>query len=106
MFLVTSLERMDVFAADDLGIARGCSKYLDCRPEILKELMSKRVQGKTKRSKIVHKKKNWKIYDEDIVEKCGEMFAPYRSIFMFILWRLSSTNIDALAKREKDFVAK
>ena len=106
MFLVTSLERMDVFAPDDLGVARGCSRYLDSRPEVLKDLMSKRGDDKGKRSKITHKKKNWKIYDEDIVEKCGERFAPYQTIFMFVLWRLSSTDVDAMAKREKEFVKK
>ncbi|SCU83628.1 LAME_0C05908g1_1 [Lachancea meyersii CBS 8951] len=102
MFLVTSMERMDIFAADDLGVARGCSKYLDSHPEILKDLMSKRGPI-IKRSKIKHVKKNWKIYDEDIVEQCGELFAPYRTIFMFLMWRLSQTNVEVMAKRENDF---
>ncbi|SCW04333.1 LAFE_0H11232g1_1 [Lachancea fermentati] len=96
MFLVTSLERMNVFAPEDLGVARGCSRYLDSRPDVLKELLNKRVA--IKRSKIKHKKSNWKIYDEDIVDKCGQLFAPYRTVFMFILWRLSSTDVDAMAK--------
>ncbi|AAS53382.1 AFR011Wp [Eremothecium gossypii ATCC 10895] len=94
MFLVTSLHRQDVFAADDLGIARGCSRYLTARPEVLKKLMVSRTT--VKRSKIKHKNSNWRIYDEDIVESCGQLFKPHRTLFMFILWRLSSTNIDAL----------
>ncbi|SCU99828.1 LANO_0F03884g1_1 [Lachancea nothofagi CBS 11611] len=105
MFLVTSMERMDIFAADDLGVARGCSKYLDSHPEILKDIMSKRGPL-IKRSKIKHVKKNWKIYDEDIVEKCGELFTPYRSIFMFLMWRLSETNVEVMEKREDEFVEK
>ncbi|SCU81540.1 LAFA_0C05644g1_1 [Lachancea sp. 'fantastica'] len=104
MFLVTSMERLDIFAADDLGIARGCSKYLDARPEVVKELMSKRGPV-IKRSKIKHVKKNWKVYDEDIVEKCGERFAPYRTIFMFLMWRVSDTNVEVMAKREDEFTA-
>ncbi|CEP63070.1 DNA-3-methyladenine glycosylase II LALA0_S07e01728g [Lachancea lanzarotensis] len=104
MFLVTSMERLDIFAADDLGIARGCSKYLDARPDVVKDLMSKRGPV-IKRSKIKHVKKNWKVYDEDIVEKCGELFAPYRTIFMFLMWRISDTNVEVMAKREDEFTA-
>ncbi|SCU78317.1 LADA_0A05050g1_1 [Lachancea dasiensis] len=103
MFLVTSMERMDIFAPDDLGIARGCSKYLDSRPEILQDIMTKRGPV-IKRSKIKHVKNNWKIYDEDVVEKCGDLFAPYRTIFMFLMWRMSQTNVEVMAKRESDFV--
>ncbi|SCV03986.1 LAMI_0H12530g1_1 [Lachancea mirantina] len=102
MFLVTSLERMDVFASGDLGVARGCSKYLDARPEFLKDLMTKRTE--IRRSKIKHKKLNWKVYDEDIVEKCGEAFAPFRTIFMFLLWRVSSTNVEVIEKNENNYV--
>ncbi|AGO13163.1 AaceriAFR011Wp [[Ashbya] aceris (nom. inval.)] len=94
MFLVTSLHRQDVFAADDLGIARGCSRYLTARPDVLKKLMGSRKA--VKRSKIKHKNNNWRIFDEDIVESCGQLFEPHRTVFMFILWRLSSTNVEAL----------
>lgn len=104
MFLVTSLERMDVFAADDLGVARGCSKYLESRPEVLKSLKSKRTL--LKKSKIKHKNMNWKIHDEDIVESCGQLFEPYGTVFMFILWRLSSTNVEVMAKNEKEFATR
>ncbi|QID84677.1 3-methyladenine DNA glycosylase [Saccharomyces pastorianus] len=102
MFLMSGLKRMDIFAPEDLGIARGFSRYLSDKPELEKELM--RERGEVKKSKIKHKKYNWKIYDDDIMQKCSERFAPYRSVFMFILWRLSSTNIEAMMKAEKDFV--
>ncbi|EJS43960.1 mag1p [Saccharomyces arboricola H-6] len=102
MFLVSGLKRMDIFAPEDLGIARGFSRYLSDKPELEKELM--RERGVVKKSKIKHKKYNWKIYDDDVMEKCSERFAPYRSVFMFILWRLSSTNTEAMMKAEKDFV--
>ncbi|CAI4060618.1 hypothetical protein SKDZ_05G2200 [Saccharomyces kudriavzevii ZP591] len=102
MFLISGLKRMDVFAPEDLGIARGFSRYLSDKPELEKELM--RERGVVKKSKIKHKKYNWKIYDDDVMEKCSERFAPYRSVFMFILWRLSSTNTEAMMKAEKDFV--
>lgn len=38
------------------------------------------------------------------MEKCSETFSPYRSVFMFILWRLASTNTDAMMKAEENFV--
>ena len=102
MFLISGLKRMDVFAPEDLGIARGFSKYLSDKPELEKELMRERKV--VKKSKIKHKKYNWKIYDYDIMEKCSETFSPYRSVFMFILWRLASTNTDAMMKAEENFV--
>ena len=102
MFLISGLKRMDVFAPEDLGIARGFSKYLSDKPELEKELMRERKV--VKKSKIKHKKYNWKIYDDDIMEKCSETFSPYRSVFMFILWRLASTNTDAMMKAEENFV--
>ncbi|CAI4038612.1 hypothetical protein SMKI_05G2230 [Saccharomyces mikatae IFO 1815] len=102
MFLISGLKRMDVFAPEDLGIARGFSKYLSDKPELEKELM--RERGVIKKSKIKHKKYNWKIYDDDVMEKCSQLFAPYRSVFMFILWRLSSTDTEAMIKVERDFV--
>ncbi|AET40571.1 DNA-3-methyladenine glycosylase II Ecym_6188 [Eremothecium cymbalariae DBVPG len=101
MFLVTALQHPNVFTADDLGISRGCSNYLKTRPEVLKNIMTKR--RKIKKSKIKHKNRNWTIYDEDIVEICAESFEPYRTVFMLILWRLSSTNMEAMIAAEKQF---
>lgn len=102
MFLLTGLARMDVFSAEDLGIARGFSNYLSDKPLLLEEL--KRTRVVAKRSKIKHKKLNWVIYDDDLLESYAARFAPYRSMLMFIFWRLGSTNVEAMAKTEKDFV--
>lgn len=104
MFLITGLGRMNVFTSEDLGIARGCSNYLSDKQWLVEKLTLNRILAK--RSKIKHKKLNWKIYDEDIVELCAERFAPFRTVLMFILWRLSSTNVEVMAKNETDFVNK
>lgn len=101
MFLMTGLYRMDIFAPDDVGIARGCARYLSIRPELLKKAMSNR--GTVKKSKIKHKKVNWKIYDEDILDNLSALFSPYRTVFSFIIWRMASTDIDAIIKTETDF---
>lgn len=102
MFLATGLGRYNVFAVEDLGLARGCSNYLSDKPELVQKLTKSRVAAK--RSKIKHKKLNWKIYDDDLVELCAERFAPYKTVLMFIFWRLSSTSVEAMEKNETDFV--
>lgn len=104
MFLATGLGRYNVFAVEDLGLARGCSKYLSDKPELVSKLTKNRVLAK--RSKIKHKKLNWKIYDDDVVELCADMFAPYKTVLMFIFWRLSSTSVEAMEKNETEFVNK
>lgn len=104
MFLVTGLGRYNIFAVEDLGIARGCSNYLSDKQSLVEELTNNRTVAK--RSKIKHKKLNWKIYDDDIVEACAERFAPYRTVLMFIFWRLSSTSVEAMEKNETNFVNK
>ncbi|CCE62432.1 hypothetical protein TPHA_0C02790 [Tetrapisispora phaffii CBS 4417] len=98
MFLTMDLKRPNVFAADDLGVARGCSLYFERRPDILKDLTSKRTQKiKSKFNKA--KRPTFKVYDHDLVESCGELFAPHRTVFMYLLWRLSSTRVDAMTKK-------
>ncbi|CAL9733570.1 DNA-3-methyladenine glycosylase [Monosporozyma servazzii] len=102
MFLMNALRRTDVFTPDDLGIARGFSNYASKRPELIEELMKERTV--VKKSKIKHKKYNWKIYDNDIMELCADRFKPYRSLFMFLLWRLSSDNMESMMKVQEEFM--
>lgn len=102
MFLITGLSRMDVFAPDDLGIARGFSKYLSDKPLLVEELKRNRLS--VKRSKIKHKKLNWVIYDDDLMEKFAAQFSPYRSVLMFVFWRMAATNVEAMANNEKEFI--
>ncbi|QLL32702.1 hypothetical protein HG536_0D02240 [Torulaspora globosa] len=104
MFLVSGLGSYDVFAVEDLGLARGCSNYLSDKPTLVAKLTASRIA--VKKSKIKHKKMNWKIYDEDLIELCAERFAPYRTVLMFIFWRLASTNVEVLEKNETNFVSK
>lgn len=100
MIPVTCLKRQNVFTSEDLGFARGCSKYFSDGPELIKELSDKRTAVK----KSKHKKTTSKVYIDGLVESCAELFAPYKIVFMFILWRLSATHVDAIAKNERQFV--
>lgn len=103
MFLVSGLRRINIFAPEDVGIARGFSRYMSDKPDLLKELMKDR--DVIKKSKIKHKKFNWKVYDLDIMESCADRFSPYRTVFMFILWRLSGTGkLDVTMDVENQFV--
>lgn len=103
MFLVNALRRPNVFTPDDLGIARGFSNYASQRPKLVAELMKERTI--VKKSKIKHKKYNWKIYDSDIMESCAQRFQPNRTLFMFLLWRLSSDDIQFMVKMQEEFMA-
>ncbi|CCF56527.1 hypothetical protein KAFR_0B02290 [Kazachstania africana CBS 2517] len=104
MFLVTGLKRFDVFAPEDVGVARGFSKYISMKDP--KSVAKYNLNRKgVKKSKIKHKKTNWKIYDDDVMEEYAKIFSPYRTIFMFILWRLSGAHIDAMIKVEKEFTS-
>ncbi|KAG5419129.1 MAG1 [Candida metapsilosis] len=107
MFVIFTLEELDVFAEDDLGIARGMAKYLEQRPHVLAKAKQEVAQdeskqaGLKKRSKFFNKsdsKRTWKPIHDVYVLHVAEKFKPFRSAFMMVLWRLSSTNIDVLDK--------
>lgn len=102
MFLITGLRRENVFTADDLGIARGFSNYISTRKDLLEDLMKKRTT--IKKSKIKHKKYKWKVYDNDIMESCAERFEPNKTLFMFLLWRLASDDIEDMVKVQEEFM--
>ncbi|KAI5965238.1 MAG1 [Candida pseudojiufengensis] len=105
MFALFTLEENDVFAEDDLGVARGMAKYLEQRPEILDKAKKEcdkddsKKSALKKRSKFFNKddsKRTWKPIHDVYVLHIAEDFKPFRSAFMMILWRLSSTNVEAL----------
>lgn len=107
MFAIFTMEELDVFAEDDLGVARGMAKYLEQRPHVLqraKEEVANDDSKQTalkKRSKFYNKldsKRTWKPIHDVYVLHIAEKFKPFRSAFMMILWRLSLTNIDVLDK--------
>lgn len=94
MFLAFSLKRLDVFAIDDLGVARGVSRYVDSRPWVLDQFKS---IVKLRKSKFDDKKKrDWKVINDAYVELLSDDFKPYRTVLMLIMWRVSSTNIQVL----------
>lgn len=110
MFAMFTLEEMDVFAEDDLGIARGMARYLNKRPELLKQIKQEcmndeesqlLLKRKLKFANKTDSKRNWTPIHDAYVKYAAKRFLPYRSVFMMILWRLSSTNIDVLEKLDE-----
>ncbi|CAK7894544.1 DNA-3-methyladenine glycosylase [[Candida] anglica] len=104
MFLVFTLQRLNVFAHDDLGVARGAYRYLVKRQHILEEI-KQQVKASEDLTKLLAKrskfatskgKRDWTPYHDVYIKQLGERFEPYSSIMMLLLWRLSSTNVDVL----------
>ncbi|ODV63385.1 DNA-3-methyladenine glycosylase II, partial [Ascoidea rubescens DSM 1968] len=104
MFLTFGLKKLDIFAEDDLGVARGLLKYIFYRPDLLSQSKTlvnenyKTQNKKIKKSKWGNKKRDWLPIEEIYMDQIAKQFSPYRTIFMLLMWRLSSTKIEALEK--------
>lgn len=104
MFALFTLKEWDVFAHDDLGIARGAYYYLSKRPEIVKQVKQQVHSDETMKALLKKKgkfenskgKRDWVPYHDQYLIQLSKRFSPYRSIFMIILYRLSDTTIDIL----------
>lgn len=104
MFALFTLREYDVFAHDDLGIARGVSYYLSKRPQVLKSIKEevakddilKALLKKKSKFEKADSKRDWIPYHDQYVIYLSNSFKPYRSILMMIFYRLSATNVDIL----------
>ncbi|KAF1814603.1 DNA glycosylase [Eremomyces bilateralis CBS 781.70] len=80
MFACFGLRRMDIFAVGDLGVQRGLAIYL----------------GKDV-NKLRNKGGKWKYCSEQEMLTHSAKFAPYRTLFMWYLWRLTEVDVDAMS---------
>ncbi|KAI9883602.1 MAG: hypothetical protein M1823_004617 [Watsoniomyces obsoletus] len=80
MFACFGLKRMDVFSTGDLGVQRGMAAYLG------KDVSRLKAKGGGK----------WKYLSEKDMLEHSAKFAPYRSLFMWYMWRIEDINIDAI----------
>ncbi|KAB8301111.1 hypothetical protein EYC80_003016 [Monilinia laxa] len=85
MFACFALKRLDVFSTGDLGVQRGMAKLIGRDVEKLKKA-GKGAKGGGK----------WKYMAEKEMEEMAEKFRPYRSIFMWYMWRVEDTDISTL----------
>ncbi|KAI1402030.1 DNA glycosylase [Hypoxylon fuscum] len=79
MFACFGLKRMDVFSLGDLGVQRGMAAFV----------------GRDV-AKLKNKGGKWKYMSEAEMKEISERFAPYRSVFMWYMWRVEETDISTL----------
>lgn len=71
MFMCFGLKRMDVFSTGDLGVQRGMAAFV----------------GRDV-AKLKNKGGKWKYMSEKDMVEMSEKFSPYRSLFMWYMWRV------------------
>lgn len=81
MFACFALKRMDVFSVGDLGVQRGMAAFL----------------GRDV-AKLKSKGGKWKYMTEKEMVEMADRFKPYRSLFMWFMWRVEETDISILEK--------
>ncbi|KAK4162669.1 DNA glycosylase [Cladorrhinum sp. PSN259] len=79
MFACFGLKRMDIFSTGDLGVQRGMAAFV----------------GRDV-SKLKNKGGKWKYMSEKEMEEISERFKPYRSLFMWYMWRVEETDISTM----------
>lgn len=79
MFTCFALKRMNVFSTGDLGVQRGMALYA----------------GKNV-AKLKGKGGKWKYMTEQEMLDVAEQFSPYRSLFMWYMWRVEDVDISFL----------
>jgi DNA-3-methyladenine glycosylase II len=79
MFACFGLKRMDVFSLGDLGVQRGMAAFV----------------GKDV-AKLKSKGGKWKYMSEKEMLELSEKFAPYRSLFMWYMWRVEETDVSTM----------
>jgi DNA-3-methyladenine glycosylase II len=79
MFACFALKRMDVFSLGDLGVQRGMAAFVG------RDVAKLKAKGG-----------KWKYMSEKEMEEISGRFAPYRSLFMWYMWRVEETDISTL----------
>jgi len=82
MFACFGLKRMDILSTGDLGVQRGMAAWFG------KDVAKLKAKGGGK----------WKYMSEqDMLDKSAP-YAPYRSLFMWFMWRVADLDITVLAE--------
>ncbi|KAF1353944.1 DNA-3-methyladenine glycosylase [Delphinella strobiligena] len=80
MFACFGLKRMDVFSTGDLGVQRGMAAFVG------RDVSKLKAKGGGK----------WKYMSEKDMLDISAKFSPYRSLFMWYMWRIEDVNVDAV----------
>ncbi|TQV91157.1 hypothetical protein V2A60_009349 [Cordyceps javanica] len=79
MFACFGLKRMDVFSLGDLGVQRGMAAFVG------RDVAKLRSKGG-----------KWKYMSEQDMVALSDRFAPYRSLFMWYMWRVEETDVSTM----------
>lgn len=80
MFMCFGLKRMDILSTGDLGVQRGMAAYFG------KDVSKLKAKGGGK----------WKYMSEQDMLSKSEVYAPYRSLFMWYMWRVEEVDTAVL----------
>jgi DNA-3-methyladenine glycosylase II len=80
MFACFGLKRMDVFSLGDLGVQRGMAAFVG------RDIAKLKAKGGGK----------WKYMSEQDMTELSTRFSPYRSLFMWYMWRVEETDISTM----------
>ncbi|KAF3760662.1 hypothetical protein M406DRAFT_99314 [Cryphonectria parasitica EP155] len=81
MFACFGLKRMDVFSTGDLGVQRGMAAFAG------RDVSKLKAKGGGNK---------WKYMSEQEMLDMAAPFSPYRSVFMWYMWRVEETDISTL----------
>lgn len=81
MFSCFGLKRMDIFSTGDLGVQRGMAAYVG------KDVAKLKAKGGGNK---------WKYMSEKDMLDISAKFSPYRSLFMWYMWRIEDVDITAV----------
>ncbi|CAM1500761.1 Fc.00g099230.m01.CDS01 [Cosmosporella sp. VM-42] len=79
MFACFGLKRMDVFSLGDLGVQRGMAAFVG------RDIAKLKAKGG-----------KWKYMSEQDMKELSDKFAPYRSLFMWYMWRVEETDVSTM----------
>ncbi|KAM0400994.1 hypothetical protein ACHAPZ_006075 [Fusarium culmorum] len=77
MFACFALKRMDVFSLGDLGVQRGMAAFVG------RDVAKLKAKGGGK----------WEYMSEQDMIELSNKFSPYRSLFMWYMWRVEETDM-------------
>lgn len=82
MFACFGLKRLDILSTGDLGVQRGMAAFFG------KDIKKLKASGGGKK---------WKYMSEqDMLDKSAP-FAPYRSLFMWYMWRAEDVDVEVMS---------
>lgn len=84
MFACFGLKRMDILSTGDLGVQRGMAAFMG------KDVNKLKAKGGGK----------WKYLTEQAMLENSEKFAPYRSVFMWYMWRVEGVDVSVVEQKK------